>query len=698
MRENCWKQFFVFTLALVLLIPLSTIPAALARAGSGPPPVRRAVLIGINQYKTDDFMDLRGAVNDVDTMREILLTRFGFLPENIVVLVDENATRAAILDALALLVEQTQPEDFVYFHYSGHGSQVEDLNGDEKDDNRDETILPHDARTGEITDITDDELGAVLSQLRAKKALIVLDSCHSGTATRGLLATRSVPPDTRIELYRAQQSKVMTRAIVQLDTPERYVLFTGAASHQSALDGPLEGTYHGFFTYALAKGLGEARSDVSPEELHAGIEQIYARVSEDFGGLALPEPQFEGASGVLQQSIFPSERGEDGAKSSTASRPYLEVASESPGTVRLLRGVTLNASAGSLWAIYPPGETKFSQGQGLAVATVILNDASDAIAEVDPANTDLPAGCRAIELAPAPPQARVTVRWGAGEPMQCARLEKQITMRMPEVAFVSENDFARFVLEVASKTVRVFDAAGMAIVNEFPLRSDEEVAERLAGIFSRSLKASSLLSITNPASSLRIDARVAGIDSREKMRVRESGDDRSNRNSLMLELTANRDCYITIVDVDPEGSVNLLFPNSYTAAGFLPQGSIQADETIRIPDSIEKGNRAGFHWDCQPPVGVDTIQIFASTDLETAEAIRDLIRKMPGVTTRGASTQSVQERLQNLRATLTRQVATRGFKVVADESNAGEGSQAAPQPTSLGNDWNSISLRVEISE
>lgn len=640
-------------------------------------------------------MDLRGAVNDVETMREILLTRFDFSPENIIVLVDKDATRDAILKELERLVAETQPQDFVYLHYSGHGSQVEDLNGDERDDSQDETILPHDARTGEVTDITDDELGAFLAQLKAEKALIVLDSCHSGTATRGLLATRSVPADTRVDLYRARQSEVMTRAIVQLDTPERYVLLSGAASHQSALDGPLEGVYHGFFSFALAKSLGTARSDVTPSELHRGIEQIYEQVSENFGGLAIPEPQFEASSDLLQRSIFPAEAA---TESSKPSRPFLEVAAESAGTVRLLRGLSLNASTGSTWAIYPSGDADFAPGEGIAIATVILIEGSDAIAEIDPRTANVPAGCRAIAAAPAPPPAQVFVRWGAGEPMECARLEKQITARLPEVVFVSEDNFARFILEVSHTTIRVFDAAGMAIVNEFPMRNNEEVVERLAGLFSRSLKASSLLSITNPSSYLVIDARVAGRDPGDKMKVLKDGDKRTNRNSLMLEISASSACYITIVDVDPEGGINLLLPNSYTNAEFLPHGYLRVNETVRIPDSIEKMNDAGFHWDCKPPYGIDTIQIFASTDLETAETIRDLIRKIPGVSTRGASAQSAHESLQDLRTTLTRQVATRGFKVVSNESDTEASNAATAMQQTYEKDWNSISFRIEITE
>ena len=90
--------------------------------------VKRALLIGINRYKT--VPALQGSVNDVETMREILTTRWGFAPSNIMILTDENATRDRMITALNQLVQVAGPADTIYFHYSGHGSQVHDLNGD----------------------------------------------------------------------------------------------------------------------------------------------------------------------------------------------------------------------------------------------------------------------------------------------------------------------------------------------------------------------------------------------------------------------------------------------------------------------------------------------------------------------------------------------------------------------------------------
>jgi len=117
----------ILVLLLTLWFPMDTNPAAAAeRAGDTAQGTKRALLIGINKYKA--VPKLQGSLNDIETMRQVLLTRWGFAEQNIAVVKDEAATRAGMLAALEQLVQDAGPSDTVYFHYSGHGSQVEDLN------------------------------------------------------------------------------------------------------------------------------------------------------------------------------------------------------------------------------------------------------------------------------------------------------------------------------------------------------------------------------------------------------------------------------------------------------------------------------------------------------------------------------------------------------------------------------------------
>src|SRR5271157_2156065 len=85
--------------------------------GAGQPsgaPKKLALLVGINNYKYPDRISpLAGSINDVEDMRQVLTGKFEFLPENIVVLKDSQATHAAIIQAIQTLIAKAQPGDIV---------------------------------------------------------------------------------------------------------------------------------------------------------------------------------------------------------------------------------------------------------------------------------------------------------------------------------------------------------------------------------------------------------------------------------------------------------------------------------------------------------------------------------------------------------------------------------------------------------
>ncbi|KAF0424543.1 putative Metacaspase-1 [Gigaspora margarita] len=151
------------------------------------PKRRKALLIGINYFKTK--FELKGYLNDVENMKRFLMELYNFPEENMLILTDDPKqkdpskipTRANILRGMKWLVHDSQPGDSLFFHYSGHGGQVEDTNGDEVD-GYDETIMPVDfEKKGQIID--DDMHDIMVRPLKAGVRLTaIFDSCHSGTA------------------------------------------------------------------------------------------------------------------------------------------------------------------------------------------------------------------------------------------------------------------------------------------------------------------------------------------------------------------------------------------------------------------------------------------------------------------------------------------------------------------------------------
>jgi hypothetical protein len=150
---------------------------------------RLALIVGVGQYKHAPVPDLIGPPNDARRFFELLTGRngYGFPAENVCMLLDEQATTAEFKRAFdKALVERARPGDLAVVFYAGHGSQRRDENDDESD-GMDETFMLHDARTDNVRDLLDDEFNQMLARLHAKtrNITVVLDSCNSGSATRG---------------------------------------------------------------------------------------------------------------------------------------------------------------------------------------------------------------------------------------------------------------------------------------------------------------------------------------------------------------------------------------------------------------------------------------------------------------------------------------------------------------------------------
>lgn len=163
-------------------------------------PKKVALIVAIGKYPEPSIYGYPGinADNDAPLIVQALQSQ-GFTLENILVLTNARATREGILHAFrSRLVDSAGPGDVVVFHYSGHGHQLTDDNGDELD-GYDEVLVPYGAPNPDGRDfpadyrgekhIRDDELNELLGELRAKvgptgQVLVLIDACFAGSATR----------------------------------------------------------------------------------------------------------------------------------------------------------------------------------------------------------------------------------------------------------------------------------------------------------------------------------------------------------------------------------------------------------------------------------------------------------------------------------------------------------------------------------
>lgn len=245
---------------------------------------KRAVLIGINKYQVPGS-DLNGCVNDVKNLSGALKTYYGFADKDITTLTDLKATKKAMQAAIQKLIVGGKKGDTLLLHYSGHGSNVPDDNGDEAD-HRDEILCPTDLDWKDT--LRDDWLRKTFNRLRKGVSLtVIMDCCHSGTITRAIL-----PPDAPVrerflpcpldlmatesgrklrgvvqrKLKKASSGRSRKSDIVDADIQE--LLITGCRSTQTSADADIGGIYNGALTYYLVESIKEANGKLTYRELH----------------------------------------------------------------------------------------------------------------------------------------------------------------------------------------------------------------------------------------------------------------------------------------------------------------------------------------------------------------------------------------------------------------------------------------------
>lgn len=143
---------------------------------------KKALLIGINYQGTPSA--LNGCENDVFNIKNVLTSKMGYSDKNITVMTEKRGikpTKKNILNQIVKLINSAIKEnlDEIWFHYSGHGTNIRDNSGDEKD-GRDECLCPVDYMHSGL--IRDDLLHECFSHLPEKtRCICIMDCCHSGS-------------------------------------------------------------------------------------------------------------------------------------------------------------------------------------------------------------------------------------------------------------------------------------------------------------------------------------------------------------------------------------------------------------------------------------------------------------------------------------------------------------------------------------
>lgn len=144
-------------------------------------PVREkfALLVGVGEFKDPSIPKLRYSAKDANDMKEMLVQTYGFKPENVRLLTDAQATKKALNDALRdnWLPKTARPDDLILVFVSSHGTPSY------KDVASRNYVVLHDTDKNNLcsTSLAMEQICKMLrSRCKAKKVLVIADTCYSG--------------------------------------------------------------------------------------------------------------------------------------------------------------------------------------------------------------------------------------------------------------------------------------------------------------------------------------------------------------------------------------------------------------------------------------------------------------------------------------------------------------------------------------
>jgi hypothetical protein len=642
-----------------------------------------ALLIGIDYYFPNIldggayYPSLGGCVRDIDHVEEFLLTSVKIPSENIVKLtcsIDTNdsnkplesqekwPTYDNIVAAFNKITEHSGPGDQLYIQYSGHGGRIKTLIPNKKGaDGFDETLVPTDIGKPGTRYLRDIEMANILRKMVQKGLIVtlVLDSCHSGGATRGnggatvrgtnVVDLASRPQDSlvapieelqntwdalhsheRIQPESTASSKEMTRGLPYagsgwLPDPRGYVLLAACRPSESAYEYAFEKEEkNGALTYWLLKSLKQLNKGLTYKIIH---DRIVANVHNQF---PLQTPMLEGDA---DREIFGSDRIQ-----SVYAVNVMGIDPSDNNRILLNAGQVHGIKKGTKFAVYPSGFTDFSNiKRRLAIVEIQQSGPTNSWAQVitDFKTGTIEQGSQAVLIDPVDIELKRQIRLvyqndikvpPAINKNQEVALEEIAKAIQAEKGFLElageKQDKSHFQVAVNEKgEYEIWDPAGVTIPNLNPPISvnDNSSANRVIQRLIHLTKYSNIQRIENsdPASPLsrNVIAEVfkapAGFGSGDRpthldpVTITDGNTKIANvGQKLLLRIKNNTDKVLnfTVFDLQPDWGVSQIYP-TILDGDFIP---IDANREEYFP--LDVGLPPNY------TDGKDILKVFATVD------------------------------------------------------------------------------------
>ena len=236
-----------------------------------------AVIIGINKYKNPNIESLKVAGVDANSIYQLITDPKGggFSKENVKLLLDDQATRESITNAIGeWLPSQVRSGDMVLIFYSGHGGVEPDTTGEEPDGNS-KYIIPSDSDPNNLftTAIQNSTITRMLQRVQSNQMVFLIDCCYSGGTTTGQEIVKSVSPSS---------TKVETDVYNELSGSGRVII---SASLPDQVSFELPKLNHGIFTYNLLEGIS-GKADFNQDGAVSLISEMYPYLSREVSQMA----------------------------------------------------------------------------------------------------------------------------------------------------------------------------------------------------------------------------------------------------------------------------------------------------------------------------------------------------------------------------------------------------------------------------